>query len=913
MTKRSPTHANKPDRTQPSLALLTGAALLLPGLLQSGAAHAEDDDEVDFGYSHYQEGKRNLFGGVNDLNPIEVEGIYGRAKISLSDRIKFGFNFTQDTWGGATPRINTPIAAENTQEIVASASPLISPITVKIDEANHIMTRAIDPTTGEPLAMVRQNTRWIHTLAAASPETRKQGDFNLRYQWDEAEVSAGGGVSLENDYESRFGNLGLRKDFNQKQTSVILGLSYTNSDTTVGLGQLDLKFIDSSHYIRQMDHIVYGNDNHTLAKSAVLHGNRQDWGATLGLTQILNKDALVSAGVAYTRSSGYLANPYKSVMIEYIDPRQMPDADGLRTATFKPVLEKRPEERNQLSWSTRYVQHLTRLGAALHLGYNFAHDDWGIHAHTFDADWVQPLGSGWTITPRVRYYSQGAADFYGKFFVVNQAYTSYGTHFNLPYDPARYPDNYSSDQRLSAYGTLSGGVTVSKQFNKALSLETGFEYYTHAGGLKLGGGGEGQFADFSYFVANAALKLNLSALGSWNSGGGAIHTHLHPDNAPAGVLFSHMLEQSDSFMVGYRYMRSRDAGGMLHGDHGVGDAAVVGQGCPVDSAGGCRMTATEMTMNMHMLDLMYAPTDWLNLMLMPQFVDSEMALRPLAGAPADIAIGHHGDGAANQAHSSGGVGDTGLYALFKLFKQPGHQAHLALGLSAPTGDVGVRLRRLSRQDIGFAHYGMQLGSGTWDFKPSLTYTGKADAWGWGGQLSGTKRLQDRNQSGYALGDLFQTTAWGSYDLTHWLSASVRGVYSWHGAVRHQFIRDPIAFDHCNTADFIYQDSDPETGEPIGEAYLHQADYDACVASVAETNNHKQRVQDSLQRSTPMDHPSNYGGHYVDLGLGLNLTIPDGSFAGHRLSFEWLQPVYTNVNGYQLERDGALSVNWSVPF
>ena len=31
----------------------------------------------------------------------------------------------------------------------------------------------------------------------------------------------------------------------------------------------------------------------------------------------------------------------------------------------------------------------------------------------------------------------------------------------------------------------------------------------------------------------------------------------------------------------------------------------------------------------------------------------------------------------------------------------------------------------------FTHYRMQLGSGTWDFWPSLTYTGRADRLAWG--------------------------------------------------------------------------------------------------------------------------------------------------------------------------------------
>lgn len=119
---------------------------------------------------------------------------------------------------------------------------------------------------------------------------------------------------------------------------------------------------------------------------------------------------------------------------------------------------------------------------------------------------MQPLGSGWTVTPRVRYYSQDAADFYKPYLLVNQAVSS---NFTTSNDYRKLPDYYSSDQRLSGYGTLSGGISVSKQFAKGITLETGFEYYTHSGSLKIGGNGEGNYSNFNYFVANAGLKVNF--------------------------------------------------------------------------------------------------------------------------------------------------------------------------------------------------------------------------------------------------------------------------------------------------------------------------------------------------------------------------------------------------------------------
>jgi Protein of unknown function (DUF3570) len=541
------------------------------------------------------------------------------------------------------------------------------------------------------------------------------------------------------------------------------------------------------------------------------------------------------------------------------------------------------------------------LDAALHLDYQLAHDDWGINAHTFAADWVQPLGDGWVVTPRIRYYSQDAADFYAPFFK---------TVLDNATNAIVLPENFSSDQRLSGYGTLSGGLTVSKDFTKGIRLETGIEYYTHQGNLKLGGGGEQAFADYDYWVANAALKVNLSALGQGGSGGGHHANHHDHPNIPAGVLFGHTLDKAGDMMVGYRYMRSQQGGDLLYGTHAASEPWVIANGCP--GTNGCTLFPREMTMSMHMLDLMVAPTDWLTLMLMPQFMDMEMSLyRPSSLPPPDHGLQIHTHGA--HGHETGGIGDTGLYALVKLFDVPNHHLHVTAGFSAPTGDVGIKLKEGTKNlDGAYIHYGMQLGSGTWDFKPSLTYTGKSDEWSWGAQVGGTKRLESRNESGFALGDLFETSVWGGYDLTHWLSATVRAAYTWQGSIKGRYPRSTHKDNQlpsCNSSVYIYADFDPETGEPITQPYLHQADYNACLTAIEDAK----RINDAADRPSPMDASSNYGGHYVDIGFGLSAAVPTGPLAGNKLSFEWLQPVYTNVNGYQLDRDGALSFTWSYGF
>jgi hypothetical protein len=877
-----------------SLQALTVAALALPGLTPATVHAAEE--EAGFLYGYYQESSRNLFGVTSRFDPIAVNSLLGSSKIKLADRVKFAFNYTQDTWSGATPIATAPLSFGGNKEsgVIAGATPYLQNNGVKFD-------RQFNPLRLDTLTNTYvKDTRLVHTISAASPETRNQGDFKLSYEWDEAALDVGGGISVENDYESRFGNLTGRWDFNQKLTSLNLGLSYTNSDTHAILDHDATPYIWDTSGGFEARNIHY--DSGQLTKqggNTILKGNRQDWGTALGLTQVVNERALVEAGVGYTRSTGYMANPYKTVESVFIDPSQTGDVlNGVAIG----LLEKRPNERNQWTENLRYVQHIDGVDAALHFDYHFFHDDWGINAHTFEADWVQPLGNGWTITPKIRYYSQNAADFYTPYIVSDQAFSRNAVDANgrpiyvsadnpnngqvyfrdqffnlidssgrvvdetvvnpvnktIPFDSGKLPANYSSDQRLSGFGALSGGVTISKQFAKGISLEASAEYYTHAGSLKMGGGGESSFADFNSYMLNGLLKVDLSSLSM--SGGGQHAGHLrhghHGGHAPAGVMFDHMLGKTGEMMVGARYMRTTQGGNMQQGLHNVSDQAIVRNGCNGDP---CFTTPSEMNMNMIMLDLMYAPTDWLTLMLMPQFVDMNMTTRTLDGAPPatfeqQALIEHH----TLHPHTTGGIGDTGMYAMVKLFDVPGHHIHGTVGVTAPTGDVNIKFRDTHRIDAGFQHYGMQTGSGTWDFKPSITYSGKLEKFSWGAQLNGTVRLEDHNESGFAFGDIFQSTAWGSYSLLDWLSASVRGVYTVQGTVR---------------------------GEYNG----------------------------TINKLGPQDYPSNHGGRYWDIGFGLNAFVPAGDLQGNNLSFEWLQPVSDDVNGYQLPRGGALSATWSYAF
>ncbi len=896
-----------------ALSALTLAALALPGLSPSPVCAAAEGDGIDFQYGRYREDRRQgvlgvvfdsetgLFSGKSKLTsprPIEVDTLNGRARMTLSGRWKLGVNLTQDTWSGASPISTAPVVAgTNSPNVVSGASPLVRDGLKEffIDEKLNFYRQGSRDDIGTLLPGVRDN-QLTHTMSTASPEARKQLDFKLTHEWDDSAAYVGAGVSRENDFRSRFLNLGGRWDFNQKQTAVNAGLSYTRNRTSATLDPDAVSFIDTFGYeelfFDETDEFCcfrhrkrsgpgqiettyeqneFGDGTLTAAK---IQGKREDVGLQLGLSQVLSKNSLVKFRLDYARNKGYMANPYKLVTrvgaAATLDQLQA----GPAIASMDSILERRPEKREQVSWSLGYQHYFPRADAALHLDYQYTHDDWGIRAHALQAQWVQPLGRGWTVTPHARYYSQSSADFYHPYLFQLVVTDENGELIDHPWNQLRLPEHYSSDQRLSAFGALGAGITINKRFAKGISLEIGYERYKHAGDLKLSGGGEQSFADFSYYTLNAALRVDMEQIkpssGSEASNDvferhGDMHTN-HADLAPAGVMFNHALAKSGDFMLGYRYMSSEQAGNVLQGSDAVSLDTVRLIACGNQE---CQVAPNKMTMNMHMLEFMYAWNNKLTLMVMPQWMDMQMNLTPLTE---DTGSGH-GHGGDVHNHQTGGLGDTGVHALFKLLDRPEHQVNVGLGLSAPTGDVGIELRKTatnpdpSGQRI---HYGMQLGSGTWDFIPTLTYVGSAERFFWGAQLTGTKRLESRNKSGYRLGDHYQSSIWGGYKFTRRLAATMRGIYTRQGAIQGRY---PASTE-----------IDPNTGEPYVPQHVG-----------------------------PFDQPASYGGKFWDLGLGVSFTVPSGSFAGNALKFEWLQPLQDDFNGYQLERKGAWTLSWSTMF
>ncbi len=247
---------------------------------------------------------------------------------------------------------------------------------------------------------------------------------------------------------------------------------------------------------------------------------------------------------------------------------------------------------------------------------------------------------------------------------------------------------------------------------------------------------------FRILTSTVALGLTVSTASA------------RPDShAPLTVMGDHTHRQGE-WMTFYRYM-TMSMGPNYSGSSSVTTAQIHAE-----------FMISPVSMDMHMLGVMYAPTDKITLMGMLDYTETSMD--------------HLVRNGVTFTTRSSGIGDTGLAALWTLVESPSYRAHLNLGFSLPTGDIDVRDATPMGPNT-LLPYPMRLGSGTYDLKPGITCSFLGENWSVGAQGLATIRLGDNDRS-YTLGNRFDTTAWVSYLLHPSVSVSGRLSYAHWGDI-----------------------------------------------------------------------------------------------------------------------------------
>jgi len=271
----------------------------------------------------------------------------------------------------------------------------------------------------------------------------------------------------------------------------------------------------------------------------------------------------------------------------------------------------------------------------------------------------------------------------------------------------------------------------------------------------------------AYASKDEALQVPSGSVMNWEalkakfktSGYGEVehshHNHHRSDaHGPIGIMGDH-LHPKGGFMVSLRAMH------MIMDGNRKGSDKIRNQEIFEDYM----VAPQNMTMQMYMLGVMFAPSDKVTLMVMQNFVSNQMDLTSQMMMPNGMLMQRDFE------TKSSGFGDLKFGALYNIWSTLRTSAHLNGNINIPVGTID------NRDDTPMTinaklPYAMQLGSGTFDLTLGATIKGNNDRLSWGIQQLNTIRT-GRNSEDYRLGNLYEINLWGAYSFVPQFSTSVR--------------------------------------------------------------------------------------------------------------------------------------------
>lgn len=317
---------------------------------------------------------------------------------------------------------------------------------------------------------------------------------------------------------------------------------------------------------------------------------------------------------------------------------------------------------------------------------------------------------------------------------------------------------------------------------------------------------------------------------------------VRPDShAPLGVMGDHA-HSSGEWMLSYRFMAMR-MHDLRNGTQIISTDDVLQH---------FAVSPVRMNMQMHMFGAMFAPHNRVTLMAMTSYRDNFMEMQ------GGKTHGHSSDGHAHAVGThemeSNGLGDATLSALISLLRSQDVVVLLNAGLSIPTGSIAAEGIN------GILPYPMQLGSGSIELMPGVTFSAIRNNWSFGVQTRAAIPMNE-NSHGYRRAPLTISTVWGASRLNDWISVSTRALFeNW--------------------------------GNIAGEDKALNPDMSPTMDS-------------QLQ-----------GGARASLLLGSNLIFPDraGSLlAGQRFALELRLPIYQHLDGPQMALNWSIIAGWQYAF
>jgi Protein of unknown function (DUF3570) len=298
-----------------------------------------------------------------DEPSLSGEDILGRAApFSIeSARVRFT-HYDQDGHGyqsqaGPSPGLETLTVEQPQLEVVARQGKFTHRLWVPVDVITNASADAIDG--WPPPDVVSQPS---HIVEAASI------DFTTSYQRDaRTSMFFRGGFHIENPFRSWNLGIGGQRSFADDNTVIAASLNQ----------------------------VFDWLDRFTIQGVRIGRAERSSTNVNLSLTQLLSPTTIGYLGYGLTVQLGTLGNTWNAV----------PLADGTLGD------ERLPGLRHRHAFVARLAQALPWRGAVKGF-YRFYVDNWGVVAHTLEAQLYQRLGPWFYLRANYRFHSQNSVDFF---------------------------------------------------------------------------------------------------------------------------------------------------------------------------------------------------------------------------------------------------------------------------------------------------------------------------------------------------------------------------------------------------------------------------------------------------------------------------------------------------------------------
>lgn len=268
------------------------------------------------------------------------------------------------------------------------------------------------------------------SIDVVSNATAQMNDFRseitagLTQKWHTLTLDGSYVYSVENDYQSHNGNVGLSLDLFERNTTLALGYSVSAND-------------------------VYRTGDQRFHRKLLVNGASASW------TQVLNRKTIGQLSYTFSYNDGYQASPYRFVRVEAPAPDPACPEYCFKVPETEPLTRYRHAAVIGLN---RYLFNDSTLQG----DYRFYADSWGILSHTVQLRWFITFRDV-TLRLRERLYYQSGASFFRSHYTTNSL---------QPY--------LTSDRELSTFWSNIVGVKLSWRLpwvHRALELEAKVDYF----------------------------------------------------------------------------------------------------------------------------------------------------------------------------------------------------------------------------------------------------------------------------------------------------------------------------------------------------------------------------------------------------------------------------------------------------